>query len=153
MTLQLCSFKIEENLFGINVLLVREINSNLDITPVDLAPPEVEGLLNLRGQIVTVLNMAKVLGLTIKPRGPQSRIIILKTNTELDKYRQEGYELEKTPLDLVGLLVDSIEDMITVEEENQEKIPANLEEIESTKIKSVIQLNQGLVALVNVEAI
>ena len=53
---QFASFYLGDNLFGIDVRLIREINRNIDITVVDSAPEFVRGLLNLRGQIVTVID-------------------------------------------------------------------------------------------------
>ena len=81
-TKQYATFRVGENFFALDILLIREINRNLDIRPVNLAPNFIRGLLNLRGQIVTVID----LGMKIKGNPIQlskaSRCIILKDSEE-----------------------------------------------------------------------
>jgi purine-binding chemotaxis protein CheW len=63
MSRQFCTFVVGENLFGIEVLRVQEVIRGQRITRVPLARPEVRGLMNLRGQIVTTLELRHRLGL------------------------------------------------------------------------------------------
>ena len=60
---QFVTFWIDQYLFGVNILNVREINSHTDATPVPLAHEAIRGLINLRGQIVTLLDLRYLLGL------------------------------------------------------------------------------------------
>lgn len=148
--MQYCSFKIGEYLFGIDVLLVREINNNIEITPVDQAPENIRGLLNLRGQIVTVLDVGISLGLEKRNIHPLSRIIILKSNSELEKYRAEGFEIEDTFNDIVGLLVDQIDDMVHIEDDQLEITPANLAELDMKKLKGVVKLDHQIMTILKI---
>lgn len=59
---QLCTFFLDDRMFGFDVLRVQEINRIQQLTPVPLAPPAVRGLINLRGQIVTAIDLRERLG-------------------------------------------------------------------------------------------
>jgi purine-binding chemotaxis protein CheW len=150
---QYATFVIDANLFGINVLLVREINRNLDITHVDDAPPYVAGLLNLRGQIVTVLDMSVKIGLQKRTIGDASRCIVLKTNAELENHRAQGFDLCHTANDIVGLLADDIGDMVTVHDQDIEQPPANLGGVDGRFLSGVVKLENDLMATVKIDEI
>src|SRR5512140_905869 len=106
-----CTFYLGEGLFGMDVLLVREVHRNFDITQVDRAPDFVVGVMNLRGQVVTVVDPGVRLGLDTAEVSEESGCIVLKTVTELQRLRDEGFALESTVKDATGLLVDKIGDM------------------------------------------
>ncbi len=61
-TKQFCSFSVAERLFGVDILQVKEINSEMSITPVSHAPRQVKGYVNIRGQIHLVLDLRALLG-------------------------------------------------------------------------------------------
>ena len=111
---QFASFSLGENLFGVDVRLIREINRSQDITPVDGAPEFIRGLLNLRGQIVTVIDVRRRMGLMDDAAGSSGNsCIVLKTSEELAGKRTEDETIDQTSLDLTALFVDSIGDMIS----------------------------------------
>ena len=142
---QFASFYIGDSLFGIDVRLIREINRNTDITPVDGAPGFVRGLMNLRGQIVTVLDAGVRMGLRHREDGGEERrCIIMKISDELAAKRSEDPSLEDTSRDLVGLYVDSIGDMVTVEDKEIERPPANVGDLEARFISGVAKLENEL---------
>jgi purine-binding chemotaxis protein CheW len=153
MALQFASFYMGESLFGIDVLLVREINKNLEITPVDPAPQQVRGLLNLRGQIVTVLDLGTTLGLGPREITDSTCCIVLKTNAELAHYRQQGFTLENTTKDLVGLLVDKIGDMVSVETRDIEPPPANVSGVDGKFLAGVLKLEQELLVTLRLQEV
>ena len=88
---QIVSFLAQALYFGVDVLQVQEIIRDVAITPVPLAPPMISGLINIRGQIVTAMDMRRCLGLPERPSGQAQAGLILKM--------EEG---------LVGLIVDEI---------------------------------------------
>jgi purine-binding chemotaxis protein CheW len=148
---QFASFYIGENLFGIDVRLIREINRNIDITPVDSAPDFIRGLLNLRGQIVTVVDVGIRMGIREQEEKiGNCRCIVLKTSEELEAKRSEDESVEETSRDLVALYVDGIGDMVTFEEKDIESSPANIGEIEGKFISGVAKLEKELMILVKV---
>jgi purine-binding chemotaxis protein CheW len=148
---QFASFYIGNNLFGIDIRLIREINRNVDITPVDGAPDFVRGLLNLRGQIVTVIDVGVRMGLrTGKESVESARSIVLKTSDEIAVKRSEDDKLEDTSRDLVALYVDAIGDMVTFEEKEIEPSPANIGEVEGRFISGMAKLEQELMIILRV---
>jgi len=107
---QYSTFRLGDRLFGLDLMVIREINRILDITPVPHAREYIRGFINLRGQIVTILDLAVRLGLPPQDIGEESHNIILKTNAELASARLGGQHATST--DLVGFLVDAIGDVV-----------------------------------------
>jgi purine-binding chemotaxis protein CheW len=147
---QFASFYLGENLFGVDVRLIREINRSVDITPVDGAPEFVHGLLNLRGQIVTVIDARSRMGLTGKSDGKDGRCVVLKTSEELLAKQAEDETIETTARDLTALYVDSIGDMVTFEDNEIEPSPANMGEVEGRFIHGVVKLEKELMIIIKV---
>jgi purine-binding chemotaxis protein CheW len=146
------SFYINNQLFGIDILLIREINRQMDISPVAHTPPFIRGLINLRGQIVTMLDLKKRLGHSQTTLGPDTHNIILKSDTELATLRdeQDNPELLTCP-DKVSFLVDAIGEVVSVEDEDCiEPPPANLNQIDGRFLSGVIKLDNQLLAVLNV---
>ncbi|OHE72149.1 MAG: hypothetical protein A2007_04850 [Verrucomicrobia bacterium GWC2_42_7] len=149
---QFITFFIGDDLFGVDILLVREINRNFEVTPVDRAPSFVHGLLNLRGQIVTVINLALRLGLESKSPSSKTCSIIFKTNKDLSALQIEDFSQETSP-DLVGLLVDKVGDVLIFDEEDIDHMPILSERIGSKFVNGVIKLNDRLLVTLNVSAL
>ncbi|HAJ79530.1 MAG TPA: hypothetical protein DCO75_07125 [Fibrobacteres bacterium] len=148
---QFASFHINDNLFGIDIRLIREINRNIDITGVDSAPDFIRGLLNLRGQIVTVVDIGIRMGLrNVEEKIKDYRCIVLKTSEELAAKRSEDSSIEETSRDLVALYVDDIGDMANIEEKEIESPPANIGEIEGKFISGVAKLEKELLIILKV---
>lgn len=150
---QFSSFYLGESMFGIDVLLVREINRNLDITPVDPSPDFVKGLMNLRGQIVTVTDLGVRLNLDKRERTKSTCCIVLKTEKELERIADEGLISESTSKDTVGLLVDKISDMISIDENEIEAPPANMNGVDGKYLGGVIKLERDLLATLKISEI
>jgi purine-binding chemotaxis protein CheW len=149
---QFASFYVGENLFGVDVRLIREINRSLDITPVDGAPQFVRGLLNLRGQIVTVIDVRNRMGLTGNAAAIAGcRCVVLKTSEELAEKRAEDETIENTSHDLTALFVDSIGDMVTFEDNDIEPSPANMGEVEGRFIYGIVKLEKELLIILKVK--
>jgi purine-binding chemotaxis protein CheW len=141
------TFVLNKQLYGIEILLIREINRQLEMTPVPHATNYIRGLLNLRGQIVTILDLNKRLGLEDTMLSERSHNIILKTDQELQSINKE---LVTAP-DKVGFLVDDIQDVLIVSEEEIEIPPANLGKVDGQFLSGVIKQSNKLVAILSVE--
>ena len=102
---QYCSFALGDGVYGIDALRVQEIVQARSTTPVPLAPNVVTGLMNLRGQIVTVLDVRKRLG--VPPRASATTAIVVVQTAD----------------GAIGLMVDEIGDVIDVTEEQVEPPP------------------------------
>jgi len=147
---QFTTFKLGEDLFGIDILLVREINRSLQITPVEQAPEFVTGLLNLRGQIITVIDLGVRLGLEKREVMGSTRCIVLKTAQELLNRHASENVVKSASSDQVGFLVDSVGDMVSVSEGDIAPPPANLGQVSEKFLTGVVKLEHGLVGLLDV---
>jgi len=131
--LQFASFQVGDLLLGIDIRQVQEINRNLQITPVPHAPEAVRGVINLRGEVVTVIDLRTVLGLENLEFNRSTRNVILKQGGEQ-----------------IGLLVDSVAEVITCQATDIDPLPENLGGRESTCFSGVYKLPHGLLVLLNV---
>ena len=131
---QFVTFRVDDYLLGIDILKVREINRVLEITPVQHAREHIRGLINLRGQTITVFDLGVRLGLTHRKITEESHNIILKS-------------------DLVGLLVDSIGDVVEARKHIIENPPANVGEIEGKFIEGIVTLRDELLVVLSAEKI
>ncbi len=97
---QICTFKIEDRLFGVDILDVKEINRETQFTPIFHAPRAVKGYVNIRGRIHLILDLRLMIGLDPKPVDSNSRLVLFK--------QRVGENL--------GVLVDCIGDVEEVDE-------------------------------------
>ncbi len=141
-----CTFLLDDKRYAIDILTVQEVNRQLRITPVHGAPGYVLGLLNLRGQIVNVVDTKCALGLGRMEVTPESRQLVLKTNADL---RNRGCEDLCTSEDLIGLLVDRVSDVIDVEESRIEDPPPALAKREGTVVLGVVQLDGEILRILD----
>ena len=150
---QFVTFKIENQSFGIDIDAVREINQQVSITAVPQAPGFVRGLVNLRGQIVTIIDLGVRLGLPPRDLSNTNHNVILKTEEELAALsaRQGGTSL-KTCRDVAGLLVDEIGNVVE-ETEQMEPRPANVGSVESRFLQGVIKRQDELLLILNLEEV
>lgn len=131
---QVCTFLLDGLLFGVDVTCVQEVIRYQDMTRVPLAPPVVGGLINLRGQIVTALDMRTRLHLP--PRDPAQ----LPMNVVVR--HDEG---------VVSLLVDEIGDVVDVDNASAESPPETLPAEAKAMISSVYKLEPKLLLLLNTQ--
>lgn len=151
---QFSTFKLGEALFGVNILMVNEINRHLDITPVAGAPNFVCGLLNLRGQIVTVVDLGVKLGLGPREIARTSCCIVLKTSQALAPHRdKELLDDDNTGVDVVGLLVDRIGDIIAVNDSQIDTPPANIGSVNGKYLSGVVKLDEELLVMLRLKDI
>lgn len=134
-TRQFCTFYIADQFFGIDVLKVQEVLKYQPMTDVPLAPDVVQGLINLRGQIVVALDMRRRLLMTPREESKLPMNIIVRTE-------QEG---------AVSLLVDEIGDVIEVEEDLFESPPDTLRGPARRLIRGAFKLPGKLMLVLDTE--
>ena len=146
------TFKLNEQLFGVEILYVREINKQMDITPVQHAPEYIRGLTNLRGQIVTVMDLLKRLSGIESTISEKSCNLIIKTDQELSiiRRRENREDITSAP-DPVGLLVDDIDEIVAVDSEEIDPPPNNIGELEGKYLSGVIKLDGTLIGILSVK--
>ncbi len=130
------TFHSRERLYGIDILSVREIIRAFDITDVPRSSAHVRGLINLRGQVVTIMDLAVRLGMDRPALTDRSHIVVLKP-----------LATPGVPQDPVGLLVDSIGDVIEADAAITETPPANVNEVEDRFLSGVVKTDAGLLVL------
>src|ERR1700739_3033391 len=106
---QFCTFYLDKLLFGVELKGVQEVIRSLEMTQVPLAPSVVSGLINLRGQIVTAVNLRRRLSLEPNPSGTLPMNVVVRS--------EDG---------AVSLLVDEIGDVVEVNEDSFEPPPETL---------------------------
>ena len=149
---QYTTFYIDEMHCGIDILLVKEINRQMEISEVAGAPDFIRGLLNLRGQIIKVIDIGVRLGFAARQLTARSRCIVLKTTTELALLPHCAELEEETTGEMVGLFVDRIGDMITVHDKEIQAPPANFGNIDSRYPQGVIQRASDLLVILQIGA-
>lgn len=136
---KILSFYLSERLFGIDISLVKEINRRVEYTPVPDTDHHIIGLFNMRGQIVTLLDISRMMGYEGKVWDQKSPCIILKA--QADDPNQ------------VGFLIDRCGDVLDVNEEECELPPANVGGISGEFISSVAKLKDGLLIIIDPDKI
>lgn len=132
--LQYCTFYLDHLLFGVELKGVQEVIRSLEMTKVPLAPGVVSGLINLRGQIVTALDLRRRLDLAAAPEGQESMNVVVRS--------EDG---------AVSLLVDEIGDVVEVEEDSFEPPPETLRGAVRTMILGVHKLKDRLMHVLDTE--
>jgi purine-binding chemotaxis protein CheW len=133
---QFCTFYLEKLLFGVELKSVQEVIRSLEMTKVPLAPAVVSGLINLRGQIVTAVDLRRRLELEPIPPGMFAMNIMVRS--------EDG---------AVSLLVDEIGDIVAVEEASFEPPPETLRGPVRSFILGVHKLNDRLMHVLDIEKV
>jgi purine-binding chemotaxis protein CheW len=131
---QFCTFYLDKLLFGVELKGVQEVIRSLHMTKVPLAPEVVSGLINLRGQIVTAVDLRQ--RLELDPRPPE----VLAMNVVVRS--EDG---------AVSLLVDEIGDVVEVEESTFEPPPETLRGSVRTVILGIHKLDDHLLHVLDIE--
>ncbi|HXC43608.1 MAG TPA: chemotaxis protein CheW [Candidatus Dormibacteraeota bacterium] len=133
-TSQFCTFYLDKLLFGVELKGVQEVIRSLEMTRVPLAPEVVSGLINLRGQIVTAVDLRRRLELEPAPPGARPMNVVVRS--------EDGS---------VSLLVDEIGDVVEVEEDSFEPPPETLRGSIRTMILGVHKLNDRLMHVLDID--
>lgn len=133
---QYVSFWIGDQLIGVPVNTVQEVLNPQTIAPTPLARPEIAGLLNLRGQIVTAVNLRRRLGLQARPTDQPSMNVVVR-------FRGESY----------SLLVDEVGDVINVSGQELEPTPRTVDGLWKTFTAGVFRLESRLFVILDVSAL
>ena len=132
--LQWVTFRLENESYGINVMQVQEVLRYTEIAPVPGAPPYVLGIINLRGNVVTVIDTRSRFALPNAETTDQTRIVIIEAESQV-----------------VGILVDAVAEVVYLRQSEIETTP-NVGNDESAKfIQGVCHKNDELLILVDLE--
>ena len=131
---QFSTFLVGGLFFGVDVRSVQEVLCFQPMTRVPQAPDVIEGLINLRGQIVTAIDMRRRLGLPVRPEGESPMNMVVRT--------ADG---------AVSLLVDEIGDVLDVDSATYEKPPENLDRRAREIIRGVYKMKDRLLLVLDTE--
>jgi purine-binding chemotaxis protein CheW len=133
---QYCTFFLDGRYFGIDVLKVQEVIRYQEMTRVPLAPPVVRGLINLRGQIVTAIDLRRRLELPDRPEGELPVNVVV--------YTDDG---------AISLLVDEIGDVLRVPEKTFEQPPETLRGTARELIRGAYKLDDRLLLVLDLDRV
>jgi purine-binding chemotaxis protein CheW len=130
--LQLVTFSIGDEEFGVEILKVQEIIRMLEITRVPKAPDFVEGVINLRGKVIPVIDLRLRFGLQAKGHDKKTRIIVIEINKMI-----------------VGFVVDSVSEVLRIPASTIEPPPPVISGLDSEYISGVGKLDDRLLIMLD----
>ncbi len=135
---QFVNFRLRDEEYGVDIGSVREITRVADISHIPESPSFIEGVTNLRGQIIPVVDLAKQFGLAPQEKLPESaRIVVTEVKGQT-----------------VGMIVDEVPEVIKISEENIEPTPELIQTgIRKDYIKGVGKLENRLIVLLDLEKV
>ncbi len=133
---QFVTFTIGSQLCGIPVLQVRDVLAPQEITPIPLAPPAVAGSLNLRGRVVTSVDLRVRLGLPTGGVGQDRMSIVVEHHG-----------------DLYSLIIDSIGEVLEPSSEKLERVPTTLDASWRSFSNGIYRLDDGLLLVLDIDSV
>ena len=134
--LQLVSFNIGSEEFGVDILKVQEINRMVEITKVPQAPHYVEGVINLRGKVIPIVDLRKRFNLELKEYDKNTRIVVVDINGNI-----------------LGMVVDSVSEVLRLPANTIEPPPEIVTGINSEYIKGVAKLEDRLLIFLDLSKV
>lgn len=132
--LQLVSFVCADEEFAVPILSVQEINRMMQITRVPQSPPFVEGVINLRGKIIPVIDLRKRFGLAALENTDDARIIVVEVNDRV-----------------IGFEVDQVNEVLRINADIVEPPPSMVCGLDSDYVQGVGKLDDRLLILLDLE--
>lgn len=127
-------FSLGEESYGIDIFRVNEIIRLREITPVPRTEAHLRGLVNLRGKTIPVVDLRARLTLDTAPDSETTRIIVVDT--------ENGH---------VGIVVDAVREVITLQSDQIEPTPALVTEFETDFVQGVARSQEGLITLLDLD--
>ena len=134
--LQLVTFRLGKEEYSLDILKVQEIIRHMELTRVPKAPDFVDGVINLRGKVIPVIDLRKRFGLPVDEKTNETRIIVVDVATRT-----------------VGLKVDAVSEVLRLPSDTVEPPPAMVTGVESDYKKGVGKLDGRLLILLDVAKI
>jgi purine-binding chemotaxis protein CheW len=134
--LQLVSFNIGSEEFGVDILKVQEINRMVEITKVPQAPHYVEGVINLRGKVIPIIDLRKRFSLELKETDKNTRIVVVDIGGNI-----------------LGMIVDSVSEVLRLPANTIEPPPDLVTGINSEYINGVAKLEDRLLIFLDLSKV
>jgi purine-binding chemotaxis protein CheW len=133
---QFCTFYVDQGLYGVEVLKVQEVIQFHETTEIPLADPVIRGLMNLRGSIVSSIDLRRRFGLAPRQGGPEPTNVVTQSGSGL-----------------VSFEVDRIGDVVEVTDADYEPVPGTLSGETRRMIEGVYKLEGELLLILNIERV
>lgn len=135
-SLQFAMFTVGDMLMGIDINKIQEINRHMEMTEVPGSNECVKGIINLRGDVVTVVDLRVIFGFEPSEISQTTSNIIINSNGEK-----------------VSMMVDSVADVVAASKENTEPPPSNLDGADEKYFESVYKMDSKLLMILNVDEV
>ncbi len=130
---QLVTFRLGDEEYGVDILKVHEIDRMMDITEVPNAPSSIEGVINLRGKVIPVINLRKKFNLPPREADDRTKIVVVDIGTS------------------AGMIVDSVSEVLRISSDIIEPPPPMTTGLSSEYIRGVGKLKDRLLILLDIE--
>ncbi len=144
MKIQYATFRLGDIYFAVDILSIKEFYRKIDYSVVNLAPDFVRGLLNLRGQIITLIDLKQILFSEQQQFTKTTRCVILKSAMDMRGLDRPPEIALENDADRLGLLVEEIGEMISIEEGELNDPPANLKIVNRDYVRKVFKTEENL---------
>ncbi len=131
--IQLVSFKLGQEEFGVDILRVQEINRMVEITKVPQAPHYCEGVINLRGKVIPVIDLRKKFEMNVEEWTKNTRIVVCDVDGNV-----------------VGMIVDAVEEVLRIPSSTVEPAPDIVSSVNVDYIKGVAKLDDKLLIFLDI---
>jgi purine-binding chemotaxis protein CheW len=135
-SLQLVTFHLGNEEFGIDIKKVQEINRMIEITRIPNAPVFVEGVVNLRGKIIPIVSLRKKLGFEQTECDKSTRIMVVEVEGKI-----------------LGFIVDSVSEVLRIDDPKMEEAPSITGQTSAAYIEGVINLTDRILILLDLKAL
>ena len=135
-TLKIISFHLGDQTFCLDIMAVKEIRVSVKATPLPNSPDYVLGLINLRGSVIPVVDMAMRLGLQAIEPSEQSAIIVIDFGETM-----------------VGILVDSVSDMVSVNPADIQPMPDVLSDEEKALTRGIVPVGSDMICFLELSTL
>jgi purine-binding chemotaxis protein CheW len=134
--LQLVSFNIGDEEFGVDILKVQEINRMVEVTRVPNAPEYVDGVINLRGKVIPIIDLRRRFGMPRKEKDKNTRIIVVELTGKV-----------------LGFVVDAVSEVLRIPNSVTEPPPSIIAGIKAEYITAIGKLENRLLILLDLERV
>jgi purine-binding chemotaxis protein CheW len=135
-SLEYLCFRVSDEIYGINIMDIKEITKPREVTEIPRAPEFVSGIISLRGTIIPIIDMRTRLGLLRENITGKERVVVIKNNQSFS-----------------GLLVDEVIQVVRIGKESMEPAPSVLEGIDRDFVSGIGRSDGRLIIILNLESI
>ena len=135
-SLQQVIFRLDHEEYGLNIMQVNGIEKHQEVVKVPNSPKYIEGIINLRGEVLPIYSLRKKFNLEPKETDDETKIIVVNTNDMM-----------------IGFVVDSVSEILQIEEETIEQAPKIVTGINRKYIKSVAKQEGRMIILIDIDLI